>query len=216
MIAKSDWDAAAEAYMARERERLGGPATPEEVVALLEGRLSPTEAERVRALLVYSPALTSILTESPRAIRRPRRWLPVAAGLFIAVLSGLLVESRWELRQLQRMPHVHGTRHVLVPMRSRGPAKTFVHRLRPERASFVIAPVITGDQDYPRYEVEILDLRGTEPKPVWSGEVHRQTDDSVDVAVPRGFLSVGTYRIEVYGVAGKRELLESYTIRIID
>jgi hypothetical protein len=65
MIGKDDWDAAAEELMARERERLGEPPTPEEVVAYSRGELSDEQAERVRALLVAYPQLTDVLTEPP-------------------------------------------------------------------------------------------------------------------------------------------------------
>lgn len=65
MIGKDDWHAAAEELMARERERLGGPPTPEEVVAYSRGELSDEQAERVRALLVHYPQLTDVLTEPP-------------------------------------------------------------------------------------------------------------------------------------------------------
>lgn len=63
MNPKAEMHAAAEAVMAAERERLGGPPTPEEVGAFLQGELPAQEAERIRALLAYYPELTDLLLD---------------------------------------------------------------------------------------------------------------------------------------------------------
>ena len=55
MITKNDWDDALDAWVAEECERLGGPPTPEEVVAYLSGDLPDAEVTRIRALMVYYP-----------------------------------------------------------------------------------------------------------------------------------------------------------------
>jgi hypothetical protein len=67
MTRKADWEAAAEMFMSAERKRLGGPPTPDEVVAYLRGELPPREAARVRSLLVYYPELTDLLSDSEPA-----------------------------------------------------------------------------------------------------------------------------------------------------
>lgn len=56
-------DAAVEELLARERERLGGPPTPEEVAAYARGELSDADAARVRALLVVYPESAELLTQ---------------------------------------------------------------------------------------------------------------------------------------------------------
>jgi hypothetical protein len=64
MIGKDDWDAATSDFMARERERLGGPPSAEDVVAFARGELTGAQAERVRTLLVYYPELLAPLPEA--------------------------------------------------------------------------------------------------------------------------------------------------------
>lgn len=56
MTFENDLKAAAQAFVAADRIRLGGPLTEEEIDAYQRGELSGQAAARVRALLTYGPA----------------------------------------------------------------------------------------------------------------------------------------------------------------
>ena len=92
MTTKDDWDAALDVWAREERERLGGPPEPEEVVAFLRGELPPEEAARIRALLVYYPELNTLLDDAvppeERSDRRPL--IKIAAALLIGLVGGTL------------------------------------------------------------------------------------------------------------------------------
>lgn len=62
-ITKEAWLAAADDFSRMEFERLGGPATPEEVAAYAAGELTEQEAARVRTLLVCDPCMSDVLLE---------------------------------------------------------------------------------------------------------------------------------------------------------
>lgn len=220
MMTKSDWDRAGEDFMAAERERLGGPPTPEEVVAFLAGELPEREAERVRALLVYYPELTSILT-AERPARTPakvvrafpmRRVFPLAASLAAMLFAGLFARTQWLLRQ----PSMISERHVLEPLRHRGgPLDSHAYRLPASEGEHLLVLPLEEHPPYPRYRLDIIDAGRTSPKEVWS-EIVTPTDfdGTLTVAIPNEFLDRSTYRIDVYGIAGsKAQRLDSYAIQ---
>jgi len=62
MIDRSEWDDAADAFLARERERLGPPPTAAELAAYARGELTEEETARIRALLVVHPEAADMLT----------------------------------------------------------------------------------------------------------------------------------------------------------
>jgi hypothetical protein len=62
MTDRREWDAAAEEFIARERERLGGPPTADQIAAYARGELSDHDAANVRALLVVHPEAAEALT----------------------------------------------------------------------------------------------------------------------------------------------------------
>jgi len=130
MIRKNDWEAAAEAHMAERRSALGPPPAPEEVLAFFNGSLTPTEAERVRELLICYPELARIATapfplpeedademlsdaqlahdwsaiQSRVQTREPQFWraMAIAAGIVAAVLSVLLFRAETNERRQSR------------------------------------------------------------------------------------------------------------------
>jgi hypothetical protein len=229
MITKNDWDAALDSWVIAERERLGGPPTPEEVVAYTRGELAPPDAARVRALLVYYPELTSLLTpmdEAPVQIAQRRRswtrFMPLAAGLIIALLTMLLVQSRWQLAQRareSRQPYIHETRHVLQELRARGaPMDVHVYELPAGEQRYLLAlSVFDEQQSYSDYRVEIVDATSTARNVVWSESARQPVNGAIELTVPRQLIERGTYRIDVFGVEPDRaDLLASFHVRVQD
>lgn len=216
MITKNDWDAAAEEFMLAERERLGGPPTPEEVIAYSRGELSEADATRVRALLVYYPDLADILDEPAPPVRAKfsvARALPIAAAVLFAIFAGI---SQWQVQRLTRerdAPRVLGERHALMPLQQRRGASEGTPYLLPARQKSSQLELLVNDtRTYPAYRVSIVDARGKEQ---WSAPIERTQDNTFELSVFHAFLGEGTYRIRVYGVQNdSEELLQSYAIRI--
>ncbi|HYO78359.1 MAG TPA: hypothetical protein VE010_18010 [Thermoanaerobaculia bacterium] len=226
MITKNDWDAALDAWIIAERERLGGPPTPEEVVAYTRGELMPAEAARVRALLVYYPELTELLTHKTpapaqfKAKRTFRQFMPLAAGLLIALLTILLLQSRWELARAPRYggaPYIHQSRHVLEAVRSRGlPNNARVYELPAAEERYLLALVI-DERAYRAFRVDIVEASRANETIVWTANMDATADGTIELSVPRQLIADGTYRIDVRGVDAERAyLLESFHVRVQD
>src|SRR4028119_1333775 len=204
MIAKNDWDAALDGWVAAEQERLGGPPTPEEVAAYTLGELTEAEAARVRALLVYYPELTSLLTDeecmaapAPQQWRSLSRFMPVAAGLLIALLTLALVQSRAELARTatkHQEPHVHQTRHELQALRPRGgPAEPPAYELPSGEERYLLSLRVFDEPGYRAYRLEIVHGPATKPRTVWTASAQRSIDGTFDISIPRELIGEGTY-----------------------
>lgn len=190
MITKDDWNDALDAWVADERERLGGPPSPEDVVAYLSGELPPADAARVRALLVYYPEFTPLLDErieKPRQ-RRPAmavRLYAVAAMLVISMLTGLLVREH----RKNGMPVVHTARHELRSFPTRGGGPTYVLPAGEERYLLAVTTAMsTAD--------EIRIARGAEV--LWRASDVRAVDGTFTLSVPGRFLKPGTYTLSLH------------------
>jgi hypothetical protein len=226
MNTKADWDAAAAELMAAERERLGGPPSPEEVAAFVSGELSEAEAERIRALLAYYPELTSILTEpapppargvltpeelahdraallarmpvplAPR--RRTPTWLAVAASALFLIAVGLGVQVQ-RLSSALHEPRVM-SRHVLKPSPlERGPGRKVITEL-PAGESYRLAPDLDGFPGYERFRIDFMGRRFD----VRRGE---------EISVLR--LEPGDYQFDLYGIDREGpQFLATYVIRV--
>lgn len=203
MTTAKDWDAALDAWAIAERERLGGPPTPEEVLALRRGKLSPEEAERVHALLIYDPELTELLVEpieNPPLrffARNAMQWtLSAAAALIIVALSTMLVYERRQAAQ----PRLVAAHHTFAPMHTRGEhPHTEIHATdRP-----IILTVLVIDATTP-HRVEIVH----DDRVLWS---EREIRGTIAVDVPAGFLKPGDYTLRVY--EGRR-LVDAHLFRI--
>jgi len=196
MITSHDWDAALDAWIIEERERLGGPPSPEEVDAFLTGELNDQEAARVRALLVYYPELTSLLDDVVPPARRSRvRAWAIAAALGAALTIPLAIEIRE-----RNEPTV-----VLENMQPRGRPSTPVHELPTGKEPYSLELSITEER-FEQYRVEVVDTARS--KVVW-----RQAGLRVPlrISVPRRALHAGTYRIDVFG--SDEEKVDSFWIR---
>lgn len=202
-MSKHDWDAALDEWVAEERERLGGPPEPEEVVAFLRGELPEADAARVQALLVYYPELTSLLEERVERKSSSMRWLPVAASLLIAVVAVV------QLTPSKQQPYVIAAKQELRSVMMRGGATPAV--TLPDQERWHLAPVLTGPPDDPAYRLEIVDLSDDTPRRIWiSGFVQ----PPFEIVVPRAFLRDGLYQLNVLGVDGARShVVEQFRFR---
>lgn len=219
MITNDDWNAALDAWIAAERDRLGGPPSIEQVVACVRDELADADAERVRALLVYYPELTPLLEDATpveqftRPAPRVHRPWAIAAGVTIALLTGLAVESRWELAALSRKPYIHESRHELRPMRMRGGALPPPYELPANEDRYLLAPMLIEQADYRDYRIDLVDV--AEEKVIWSTAGVQPVNGVFELAIPRKFLRETSYRIDVYGLAGdKAHALESFRFRV--
>lgn len=211
MITKRDWDEALDAWVDNERKRLGGPPTPEEVVQFKLGKLSASEAARVRALLVYYPELTSILTE-PLEEPRPRRrasamqLYAVAATIVIAMLTTLLVR----VHQRTVEPAVLSSRHELTAMHARGPAVAL--KLPAGRQRYLISLVPSEPLAKGQYELEIV--RGSDV--LWSVSSVEPIDGTIELTIPGKFLRPDRYTVIVFALdGGRKRIVDSYTFDVV-
>lgn len=153
-----------------------------------------------------------------------RRTLPLwrssalAAALIACVLGGLYLRTLGELRRQEapRLPE----RRVLMPdgeRGSRGAQPPIPVPLPSGAPELLLVPSLFDVPRYPSYRVDIVDLQDPQhEKVVWSRtDAPRTDEDTFEVLVPRTFLSPGEYRVDVYGLAGRRwEPLASYTVEI--
>ena len=161
--------------------------------------------ERIRA--AAPPPLAFPRKESPR------RALPLAAGIIIAIaLGGVGV---WRMTS-----HPRGVvTQVLYPERTRGlgargvPSATPVHLSK--GTDYLLEPVFDSPRAYREYRLELLDLGTTPPRRVWLREnVTPQRDGTYPVRLSTGNLDPRLYRLVLYGVDGTVDHLADYTIRL--
>jgi hypothetical protein len=156
----------------------------------------------------WNAAFAGCIAAEREAQRREMRArvLPIAAGILIAIGGALLVPRR----EAAPSPYVHSSRYELDEYRSRGSRGVEpVQRLpRGEQRYLLSLPV-----DPTRaYRVEIVNLRGEEPKVVWSAHDVRASGDDLELSVPHDLLEGGLHRIDVYG--DEPEPLASYRVEI--
>jgi hypothetical protein len=202
---KHEWDEALDAWVEQERERLGGPPTPEEVVAYTRGELSDADAERVRALLVYYPELTSLLIpDGPPVTRKSfTHYLPLAAGVLIALVS----IPQWRERS---EPQIIESRHELHSVRARGAAEPPLYDLPAGKERYLLTLVPFAASDFAKYRVEIV----RDGDVVWHTETS-SSDGTIALSISRELLEKDTLRIDVFGLdADGAHRLDSYRVRI--
>ena len=205
MITKTDWDDALDAWVDGECERLGGPPPQEQIVAYLRGELPPEEAARVRALLVYYPELTPLLTQQPPASHRPRalQLYAVAATLIIALLSA----DAFVQRRRNAQPAALSAHHVFSPSLTRSGASA-TYALPAGEARYLLTIVPVERPALVEHEVEIA----RESRVLWRARGVRPLDDTFVIDVPGHFLEPGTYTLRVR--AGQ-QLVARYTFRVL-
>lgn len=205
MITKDDWNDALDAWIVEERERLGGPPSPEDVVAYLSGELPPSDAARVRALLVYYPELTPLLSErieKPRARRRPfvLRTYAIAATLVIALLGMDAMQQRRRSAEPAVPSH-----HTFEAPLSRGPES--VYELPAGQPRYVITAVPTEPAAEREYELEITRDR----RVLWRAKDVRPIENTFVVDIPGTFLSPGMYALKI---RADGKLVDHYPFRV--
>lgn len=191
MITRNDWNDALGAWAEEERERLGGPPSPEEVVAYLRGELSGAAEERVRALLVYDTALTPLLDERVAKPRRERfawRAYAVAATIVLAVLA-----VQWPRPE----PSAPTSHYELTPFRTRGPA--VVAELPAAKGESLLTVVPSAPPADTGHDIEIA----RDSKVLWRLRGVRPIDNAFVITIPAGFLEPGTYTLNI-SVDGRR------------
>lgn len=194
MNVNPEWNDALETWVAEERERLGGPPSPEDVDAFLRGALPDAEAARVRTLLVYYPELTALLDQAPRPARRSR-FLPfaIAAALALALSIPLALQIREQREPVLVLQNLQ--------VRGRPSAQTFSLPARDERYSLEL---VLAEPHDGTYRVAIADSRS---RIVWSEDgLH----PPLRIEVPRRMLPAGSYRIVVFS---NRQPAETFWIR---
>lgn len=194
MITRTDWDNALDSWVADERERLGGPPSPEEVVAYLSGELPPAEAARVRALLVYYPELTPLLDErieKPRVLGKPRvlQAYAIAATVTIALLTGVVVR----LQEKSDQPAVPSSAHEFHALLARGVRSAVAYELPAGQERYLITAVPIEPPSEPAYEIEIT----RETAVLWRARGVRPLNDTFVIDIPGGFLTPGTYTLSI-------------------
>ena len=201
----NEWDEALDAWIEDERERLGGPPTPEEVVAYTRGELSDADAERVRALLVYYPELTSLLIpDEPPATRKSfTHYLPLAAGVLIALVS----IPQWRERS---EPQILESRHELHAERARGTAEPRLYEVPEGKEGYLLTLVPFAPSGYAKYRVEII----RDGDVVWHTET-TSSDGTIMLSIPRDMIDDDPVRIDVFGLdADGTHRLDSYRVGI--
>jgi hypothetical protein len=208
MISKTDWLAAADSYMAAERELLGELPTPEDVVAYANGELDEDAAGRVRAALVYEPALTDLLLEDvPDNVvpivrpRRSQRWMAIAAMVVLAVTALLFVQSRNPDGPEQYVD--------LRPSQYRGASAAQRQIVTAGGSEYRFTALLLADRVYTSYAVALVDADGDE---LWdTNRVQRDGEAIIRVTIPGRKMKPGLYSIVVYGDG---EVLQTYPIRV--
>ncbi|HEV7766111.1 MAG TPA: hypothetical protein VGQ76_13990 [Thermoanaerobaculia bacterium] len=208
MITKDDWNDALDTWIVEERERLGGPPTPEEVVAYLSGELPLAAAARVRALLVYYPELTPLLTErveKPRELRKPfalRLYAAAATLAFVAVGATAIREHQRNITPVALSSH-----HEFTASHTRGPGPSFV--LPGGQRRYLVTAVPTKAPTESAYELEII----RNSRVLWTAKDVRTIDDAFVIDIPGEFLTPGAYTLTIR--AGER-LIDHYPFRVTE
>lgn len=220
------------------------PPTSDEMLAYMRGELSADDEARFRDRLIPYPELVRTLTASFPAEgaepgdddylseeeyarhwaalqRRMRRdavvpfWPAVAAiAATLALVFGALY---WRAHTEQRLPRVLTVDgQTLFPDgNSRGGANDAA-TVTPHGDWYSLVPVLMDERPFDNYRVELFDARVNPQRSLWSvSGLRRSENATLIVAVPRSFLTPGTYRLAIYGTKGAREEhVNNYTVRV--
>jgi hypothetical protein len=142
-----------------------------------------------------------------------RRFLPIAAGVVIAMVLGSLAVWR-----MTSQPRVLLTQ-VLYPEGNRGVGARGVPSATPAHlskgADYILKPVFDSRRSYREYRLELLDLSSAPPRVVWlRNNVAQQQDGTYPIRLSTSDLKPGLYRLVLYGVDEGVENLAEYTIRV--
>ncbi|MFN7947755.1 MAG: hypothetical protein U0Z53_20570 [Blastocatellia bacterium] len=91
-------------------------------------------------------------------------------------------------------------------------AKTAILNVPAQAASFTINLPGAGSRPFPHYLIELTDA-GTN-KTVWSGQRRQDGETTFTLTLAKRSLPAGQYRISVFGLDGKKELIARYNVRV--
>ena len=91
-------------------------------------------------------------------------------------------------------------------------AKTAILNVPARASSFTINLPGAGSRPFPHYLIELTDA-GTN-KTVWSGQRRQDGETTFTLTLVKRSLPAGQYRISVFGLDGKKELIARYNVRV--
>lgn len=154
-----------------------------------------------------------------------RFWQAAAAILFVTS-AGVFFWNQQRVAQLTAQvsdahrPRINVFQNDLLPVdlelrRDPDQVQTIVLDAKTER--YVVALIITDPGEYPDYGVEFLKISAEAEVRVWGARgLVPSALDYFHVEFDRHFLPAGSYRVELFGIAGdKKDLLEAYHMHIM-
>lgn len=242
MANKSDWQEANRRLMAEQREALGDPPTPEELLAYSRGELSERDEERIRDLLVAYPELARtystplseerepVITEEEVAAglrevkqrlgiaaprRRGWRYIPTTVAASLALLFlGLYVRAESHARDHARTCEIPRLLGAPQELDPDGNRGPAAPTLlRKDGDAYLLKPRLLNQVRYPYYSLELNDGRVA----VWTANAAEAAqDDTFQIVIPRGFLRAGnTYQLRVFGIDGEaRHPVGTYDVAV--
>ncbi len=151
--------------------------------------------------------------------RRVQRWrvpIALAASLLVAALgvSGTMaIHHRTLVSELTR-PQPNAPVEDLFANRGRSGGTSALTTVEVPAGATSYTLILSVAQEYPEYEVQILDSAGDEV--LWSSrEVEIDSYGAGTLGLSRHFLGAGMYRVRLWGLGGERpELIEDYPLEI--
>ena len=154
-----------------------------------------------------------------RVLQFPAAWTALAAALAL-VFAGLYWQAESKARRLENeltQPRVAFDEQVLLPDGARGGSETAALLTAQGESVLLVVPLINQPQ-FGDYRLDIVNgtAAGTNEMLWRSGSLHRRSDDSFAILVPRAFLKPGKYQLVLYGIrdAGAPQELATYTLRV--
>lgn len=121
-----------------------------------------------------------------------------------------------ELAELARpqldIPQIDPDPHSETRGASSAQAKTAILNVPARASSFTINLPGAGSRPFPHYLIELTDA-GTN-KTVWSGQRRQDGETTFTLTLAKRSLPAGQYRISVFGLDGKKELIARYNVQV--
>lgn len=242
MAEQNELDAVYRDLIAKGRERVGEPPSPETLVAYSRGELPESEAEKVRESLAYYPDLAEALAEGeqkaddaspylskaqldadwqalqrklnvrPMPARRPSRTWQWATAASLALT--VVCAAMW-LRTWSDLhrPHTGVQRIEVFDDSARGRALPRTIQPGPDTRFLVLTLTFAAPITTDDFRAEIVDLHSTDPRAIWSSSIGRGQDGTFTIELPATFLRPGPYRIDLYE-GNQREPVATYSVNV--